>query len=255
MKKILLLFLFFMIPAHTAFATKEETLILLDASVSMMQPLEETPKYILAINEAKKVLSHYDKTKAIGLRTIGISFENAMDLLSGDTESFCRATNLVAPINVNNINEINSKLDLVFPLGTTPLTYSLQQAIKNDFSMNSYKHIILITDGGESCNADPCSYIKEIMSSRNDIKIDVIAIGVTENELNELNCLTNATSGELHNVKTAEDLSSALNKFLDNSNLAKPFNNKSSSNKIIENIPKHFNEAQEIKYKNYLLVE
>ena len=236
-------------------SAKEETLILLDASVSMMEPFGETPKYLLAINEAKKVLSTYDRNKAIGLRTIGISIENAMDFLTGDTESFCKATRLVSPITENNISEINSKLDLVFPLGTTPLTYALQQSINNDFSLNSYKHIILITDGGESCNADPCSYIRRIMSSRRDIKIDVIAIGVSDNEFNELNCLTQATSGEIYNIKTPIDLSSALNKFLDNSNIAQPFNKPNIENKIKENIPKLIENQSQIKYKNYLLVE
>lgn len=236
-------------------SAKEETLILLDASVSMMEPFGETPKYLLAINEAKKVLSTYDRNKAIGLRTIGISIENAMDFLTGDTESFCKATRLVSPITENNISEINSKLDLVFPLGTTPLTYALQQSINNDFSLNTYKHIILITDGGESCNADPCSYIRRIMSSRSDIKIDVIAIGVSDNEFNELNCLTQATSGEIYNIKTPIDLSSALNKFLDNSNIAQPFNKPNIENKIKENIPKLIENQSQIKYKNYLLVE
>ncbi len=236
-------------------SAKEETLILLDASVSMMEPFGETPKYLLAINEAKKVLSTYDRNKAIGLRTIGISIENAMDFLTGDTESFCKATRLVSPITENNISEINSKLDLVFPLGTTPLTYALQQSINNDFSLNSHKHIILITDGGESCNADPCSYIRRIMSSRSDIKIDVIAIGVSDNEFNELNCLTQATSGEIYNIKTPIDLSSALNKFLDNSNIAQPFNKPNIENKIKENIPKLIENQSQIKYKNYLLVE
>ena len=106
MKKILILFLFLMCSIQ-AYATNEETLILLDSSVSMLEPFGETPKYLLAINEAKKVLTNYDKTKPIGLRTIGISIENAMDFLTGDTESFCTATKLVSPIAQNNINEIN----------------------------------------------------------------------------------------------------------------------------------------------------
>ena len=238
-----------------AYATNEETLILLDSSVSMLEPFGETPKYLLAINEAKKVLTNYDKTKPIGLRTIGISIENAMDFLTGDAESFCTATKLVSPIAKNNINEINSKLDFVIPLGTTPLTYSLQKAINNDFSLNSYKHIILITDGGESCNADPCSYIRGIIGTRSDLKIDVIAIGVSNNELNQLNCLSSATSGELYNIRTPDDFSAAFNKFLNNSNIPKEFNKEKIESKIKENIPQIIKKEQQIKYKNYLLEE
>lgn len=254
MKKILLLILFFIYPLF-ANANQEETLILLDASVSMLEPLGETPKYILAINEAKKVITNLDKSKPIGLRTIGISIENAMDILSGDSEIFCKGTKLLSPIAPNNSNEINTKLDLIFPLGTTPITYSLQEAIKNDFNSSSYKHIILITDGGESCNADPCSYIRGVMSSRSDIKIDVIAIGVTGNDANELSCLANATSGQMFNVKNPDDLSTAMNKFIHNSSLIPQYNHPNISNKIQTNINSYIKKEPDIKYKNYLLVE
>ena len=254
MKKLLLILLCFICPLKVN-AVQEETLILLDASVSMMESLEDTPKYLLAVNETKKILSNFDKNKAIGLRTIGVSIENAMDILSGDTEVFCKSTKLLIPIETNNITKINTKLDLIFPLGTTPITYSLQQAIQNDFSNSAYKHIILITDGGESCNADPCSYIKEIMSSRSDIKIDIIAIGVSGNDLNELNCLSDATSGELYNVKSPDDLPTALSKFLNNSTPIRTYKNQNIQNKIKQTIPKLIENEPKIKYTNYLLVE
>ena len=254
MKK-LLIFLLFLIYSVQAQAVQEETLILLDASVSMMEPLGETPKYLLAVNEAKNVLSNFDRNKSIGLRTIGISIENAMDILTGDTETFCKATKLLVTIESNNITKINAKLDLIFPLGTTPITYSLQQSLQNDFTNSAYKHIILITDGGESCNADPCSYIRRIMSSRSDIKIDIIAIGVSGDDLNELNCLSDATSGELFNVKDPEDLSTALSKFLNSTTPVQTYKNLDIQNNIKQTIPKLIENEQQIKYTNYLLVE
>lgn len=254
MRKILIFLLFFVYSLQVQ-AVQEETLILLDASVSMMEQFGDTPKYILAVNEAKKVLSNIDKSKPIGLRTIGISIENAMDFLTGDTETFCKATKLLVPITNDSSRDINTRLDLIFPLGTTPITYSLQQAIQNDFSNTSYKHIILITDGGESCNADPCSYIRGIMSSRNDLKIDVIAIGISGNELDELNCLSSATSGELFNVKDPEDLATAMHKFLNNSSVIPSYNNPNLNSKIKEVIPNILENEPQIKYTNYLLVE
>lgn len=254
MKKLLVILLFF-VSSLQGLAVQEETLILLDASVSMMESFGDTPKYILAVNEAKKVLSSIDKSKPIGLRTIGITIENAMDFLTGDPETFCKATKLLVPITNNSSRDINTRLDLIFPLGTTPITYSLQQAIQNDFNYSSYKHIILITDGGESCNADPCSFIRGLMSSRSDIKIDVIAIGVSGNELDELNCLSSATSGELFNVKNPDDLSTAMHKFLNNSSVIPLYNKPNLDTKIKEVIPNILENEPEIKYKNYLLVE
>ena len=109
----------------------------------MLEDFQGSPKYITAINKTKDILSTLPSNKAIGLRIIGISIDKAMYYLT-NTDNFCKATSLLEPINTNNLENINFKLDLVFPIGTTPLKYSLEQAINNDFLLNSYKHIILI---------------------------------------------------------------------------------------------------------------
>lgn len=249
MKKLFIIILSVICLNNTSFAVEEEILILFDSTASMLENFGDNPKYITAVKETKQILKTIQPSKPFGLRIIGINMENALDFLV-NTDSFCTATKLIEPIKYNNIDNINEKLDLLFPLGTTPLTYSLDKAINNDFSQYSQKHIILITDGGESCNADPCGYIQNIMRTRSDIKIDIIAIGVSGNDLNQLNCLTNYTSGTFINVSTPDELKFALNRIF------KPTANKLEKTNRIDNIPFDDNFSQEeIIYKNYLLVE
>ena len=244
--KILLVFfaLFFVNYVHA----DEETLILLDASASMLEDFQGSPKYITAINKTKDISETVPSNKAIGLRIIGISIDKAIFYLS-NTDNFCKATSLLEPINSNNVKNINEKLDMVFPLGTTPLKYSLEQAINNDFLLDSYKHIILITDGGESCEGDPCNYIKTIMRTRSDIKIDIIAIGVSNDIFKELECLSANTSGRITNVETPYDFSQTLGQFLIPSTLP------DTTTKFVRAEENQVKQPGIIKYKNYLLEE
>lgn len=197
------------------FASEEETLIIFDASVSMLGNFQGQPKYLTAINEAKLVLDTMPSSKLIGLRTIGISIDGALAAFLQNPDELCKATKLTAPIRANNIEYIKTSLDNILPLGTTPLTYSLNLAINYDFTRSAeLKHIILVTDGGESCNGDPCKYIREIMQTRKDIKIDIIAIGVSGEDFAQLKCLTDSTFGSIINITKPSELKQAFNNFL-----------------------------------------
>ena len=90
----------------------------------------------------------------------------------------------------------------------TPITYSLKETIEKDFPQNeSPKHIILVTDGGENCDESPCEYVMNLIKTRKDVKIDVIAINIDNiDDLDQLKCTANVTSGKLYNVNTEAEL-------------------------------------------------
>ena len=124
----------------------------------------------------------------------------------------CNQTYLSSPISRNNVQNISTELDNLFAFGITPLTYALEQAIRFDFSPdpNTLKHIILITDGGESCGGDPCALIRRIASQRDDLKVDIIAITVDGEALIQLQCIANASNGDYVPVDDPDDFDQAF---------------------------------------------
>jgi Ca-activated chloride channel family protein len=180
----------------------------------MLSKFKGEPKYLTAINAVKMQLDKTPNTMPIGLRTIGLTMENALTTFMQGDEGMCKATRLTVPIRQNNSAYIKQSLDNIFPLGTTPLTYTLESAINYDFSKSAQKHIILVTDGAESCNGNPCEYIKNLTKTRSDIKIDIIAIGVNSEDFAQLKCLTDSTHGTIFNVENPEEINKAFNKFL-----------------------------------------
>ena len=220
MKKLLLLLILFAMPAFAGsygvytpdnysaddVQEDERILFILDFSNSMSEYLDGRRKVDLMIDTMKSLLPNMNKNISVGLRVYG----HRMGLTPFEA---CRASTLVSPIAVaNGINIRNSLLDIK-PRGMTPITYSLKQAVKNDFlGFTGNKHIILLTDGGENCDESPCSYVLELIKVRKDVKIDVIAFNIDdEDDLSQLECTSLVTSGKFYNANTAAELARSLN--------------------------------------------
>ena len=128
----------------------------------------------------------------------------------------CRASSLIVPITQNNSTNIAGALGSVEPRGMTPITFSLKQAVKNDFiGFTGKKHIILLTDGGENCDESPCKYVMELIKVRKDVTIDVIAFNIDNpDDLDQLECTALVTSGKFYTANTAAELARSLNNSL-----------------------------------------
>lgn len=184
----------------------ERILFILDYSNSMSEYLEGKRKVDLMVDTMKSILPNLNPNISVGLRVYG----HRMGFTLFEA---CRASSLVSPISVaNGINIRNSLLDIK-PRGMTPITYSLKQAVKNDFlGFSGKKHIILLTDGGENCDESPCSFVLELIKVRKDVTIDVIAFNIDdEDDLDQLECTSLVTSGKFYNAKTAAQLANSLN--------------------------------------------
>lgn len=184
----------------------ERILFILDYSNSMSEYLEGKRKVDLMVDTMKSILPNLTPNISVGLRVYG----HRMGLTPFEA---CRASSLVSPISAaNGINIRNSLLDIK-PRGMTPITYSLKQAVKNDFlGFSGKKHIILLTDGGENCDESPCSFVLELIKVRKDVTIDVIAFNIDdEDDLDQLECTSLVTSGKFYNAKTAAQLANSLN--------------------------------------------
>lgn len=185
---------------------KEKVLFILDFSNSMNEFLEGRRKVDLMVDTMRTILPNISPDISVGLRVYG----HKMGFTAVDA---CRASTLIEPLRSGNSANLGNSLNKIYPRGMTPITYSLKQAVKNDFlGFKGKKHIILLTDGGENCDESPCKYVMELVKVRKDVSIDVIAFNIDNQEdLAQLECTSLVTSGKFYNAQTAAELINSLN--------------------------------------------
>ena len=211
MKKVLFITLFLILPvfAYEVFTPNEykyanegdKLLFVVDFSNSMSEYLEHKTKVNQVKDMMNYILPQISPETKVGLRVYG----HTCNLLAYNA---CRSSELIVPLNVNNNNTISNALVKLRPRGMTPITYSLKQAVKKDLEgFQGVKHIILLTDGGENCDESPCDYAISLVKQRKDIKIDVIAFSVyDDDDLAQLKCTADVTGGNFVETDTRAGL-------------------------------------------------
>ncbi len=186
-------------------ANGERILFIMDFSNSMTEYLDGREKVDLMIETMAKILPSISPDTQVGLRVYG--HKNGFTAMDA-----CRASSLLVPVSASSAAAISASLYKTQPKGMTPITYSLKQAVKNDFlGFSGKKRIILLTDGGENCDESPCEYAMELIKTRKDINIDVIAFNINDkDDLEQLQCAALVTSGKFYTANTAAELAKSL---------------------------------------------
>ncbi len=159
-------------------------LFLLDGSGSMLAPWGPTNR----INAAKRFLKDLvDSLKVnqdleLALRVYGHQFHRRF--------LRCDDSRLEVGFGKNNHQSIIQKLNQIDPKGTTPIAYSLAQAA-NDFPSDKHVRniIIIITDGIESCDGDPCEVSLELQNKGIFLKPFIIGMGMEKNAIEDFGCM------------------------------------------------------------------
>lgn len=200
---ILLLFLF---SFNTAFSQKEEAttriLFIFDASQSMFGHFSGSPK----IDIAQKLLCQaIDSLKGVPNLELALRvYGNRSDIKPGQQD--CEDTHLEVPFGPNNIPDIKSVLKSTRPRGTTPIARSLELTI-DDFTpcSNCKNVVVLITDGLEACDGDPCAISRALMQNGIFLKPFVIGLGVLEEYKKHFYCI-----GNFYDAKDKESFKTVL---------------------------------------------
>jgi len=120
----------------------------------------------------------------------------------------CNDTKLEVPFTPGNAGAIRQKIRWAEPKGTTPIAKSLEQCIK-DFPQDGKdvrNIIMLITDGIESCDGDPCAVSAMLQQKGIMLKPFVIGVGLDVDLAKAFGCV-----GRFFNAKEGKQLKNVLN--------------------------------------------
>jgi len=96
------------------------------------------------------------------------------------------------------------------PTGKTPITHSLREAL-NDMGERK-GDILLISDGIETCDIDPCALMAEWRNQGIKIRVHVVGVGLNEMERKAMMCVAETGGGEYYDAGSEDELIEAMNK-------------------------------------------
>lgn len=191
--------------------------LILDSSGSMVA---QTNSGESKIDAAKRVLNQVidaipvDRPELnVGFRVFGHKGDNTE---AGRPES-CQSSDLTVPVDGVDSQALRDQVANYQPVGWTPIGLSLERA-QADFppaSETVTNAIILVTDGLETCGADPCATATALKQSDAAITVYVVGLGLDEEELRITSCIAENTGGQIVGAQNADELSVALFTFLE----------------------------------------
>ena len=195
-----LLAVFLLLPA-SANATEDQprTLIVMDGSGSMWGQIEGVPKLEIARQTLTTVLSGLPNDLELGLMAYGHR-----------EKGNCSDIELIVPPAAGMATAISQAAGTMRFLGKTPLSAAVQMAAEELRYTEDAATVILITDGVETCEADPCALASALERSGVGFTAHVIGFGLSGEEGAQVACIAENTGGRYLPANNAEALADAL---------------------------------------------
>lgn len=178
-----------------------QTLLVLDASGSMWGQINGGAKIELAREAVQSMTASWPEQNALGLMVYG-------HRQKGD----CNDIELILPPAPGQGAAIVAKVNAITPKGMTPISAAVRQAAETLKFSEQAATVILVSDGEETCNADPCALGAELEKLGVSFTAHVIGFDVSNNAKaqRELKCLADNTGGRYIEARDAAGLNAAL---------------------------------------------
>lgn len=176
--------------------------LVVDASGSMAEPDGRGSTRMEAAKASlNRVIDELPEDAQVGLRAYGAEIS--------DGPGSCEDSNLLAPVEELDRDALKSGVAALQPLGNTPIAYALEQAA-NDLPEEGPRSIVLVSDGEENCNVDPCEIAGRIVERGIDLRIDTIGLQVDSKAREQLSCIASAGGGTYYDVEDIGALPNTL---------------------------------------------
>ena len=179
------------------------TIVVLDASSSMNAKIGSATKIAAAKAELGAALGTYAGRLSFGLVALG--HRKASNC--ADSETLAKPGELTFAAK-------DKLFDKIKPKGQAPIAAALSDAAKTQMKDQSLD-IVLIADGGDTCDADICSTAVAMKEKSKTLRIHVVGYSSKADELKPLACLAGVTGGTFVAATNAGELKQGLTTVLD----------------------------------------
>ncbi len=178
-----------------------QSMLVLDASGSMWGQIGGKAKIDIARDAVANMLGSWPASQQLGLMAYGHrSKGNCADIEM-----------LKAPAVLDKAG-FQRAVNALQPKGMTPISASVRMAAEQLKFSERKATVILVSDGEETCHADPCVLGQELEKLGVDFTAHVIGFDIEKGSKAhaQLQCLATSTGGKYLDARNAEDLNKAM---------------------------------------------
>lgn len=177
---------------------KSDLVFVLDGSGSMWGRVAGEMKIVAA----KKVMGELLRDIPAGVRVGLVAYGHRR---RGD----CADIQTIAPIGTDPA-AIAAAVSGITPRGKTPITESLRQAADLLAGRDAPATVVLVSDGIESCQGDPCALARTLAARGAKLVIHTVGLGVGGSAAAQLQCVAKAAGGNYYHAADTAALRKAL---------------------------------------------
>jgi len=122
----------------------------------------------------------------------------------------CQDIEVLVPIENSDRTSLLAKVEAISPKGKTPIASSVETVAESLRAREHETTIVLVSDGEETCNEDPCAAVRALKESDIQFKLHVVGFDVNASQKEQLECLASAGGGDYHGATDAASLLLAL---------------------------------------------
>lgn len=169
-------------------------LLILDSSGSMWGQIDEVAKIQIAKQTLSTIVADLPDNSEVGLILYGHR-----------TKGDCNDVELVTPIGRIDKSRLTQRIEAINPKGKTPITLSIRLAGEALRTIEGAATVVLVSDGEETCDADPCAATRQLKESGIDFVMHVVGFDVGDEERAQLECIASAGGGKYFTAASSED--------------------------------------------------
>ena len=177
----------------------DDVVIVYDASGSMWGQIDGTSKMEIARNVLADLVNDWDSEINLGLVAYG--HRSKGDCTDIET--------MIAPAPVDRDSFIDT-VNTIRPVGKTPISASVQHAADLLSYRDNPATVVLISDGVETCNADPCALSAQLAKQGVKFTAHVVGFDLDHAAQAGLSCIAENTGGMFVPAGNADELHDAL---------------------------------------------
>jgi Ca-activated chloride channel family protein len=184
-------------------AGSTQVMLILDGSGSMWGQIDGKAKIAIAKEVMTALIADLPDDLNVGLTAYG-------HRRKGD----CRDVEQLVPVTAVDKSALKAAIAKLSPRGKTPIAHTLMDAATQFKQLKGNRIIILVTDGLESCDGDPCRVAQELAEAGVVAKIHIVGFDLTGEAMAQLQCIAQPSQGLVVSAGSAGELKAALGKVM-----------------------------------------